>query len=61
MHVFLKTIAQQNGQRQTTMPPKSLTISFAPGAVLARLLPMALTLLLWSTLIDSAKLLAALF
>jgi hypothetical protein len=44
------------------MPPKSLMISFAPGAVLARrLLPMALTLLLWSALIDSAKLLAALF
>ena len=42
------------------MPPKSVTISFAPGVVLARrLLPMVVTLVLWSALIDSAKLLAA--
>jgi hypothetical protein len=44
------------------MPPKSLVISFAPGAVLARrLLPLAVTLVLWSALIDSVRLLAALF
>ncbi|MET3665563.1 hypothetical protein [Caulobacter sp. 1776] len=42
------------------MSPKSVALSFDPRAILVRrLLPLTATLVLWSALIDSARLLAA--
>ena len=42
------------------MSSRSLVLSFSPRAVLSRrVLPLAVTLVLWSTLIDGLRLLAA--
>ena len=44
------------------MSPNSFALSFDPRAILVRrVLPLAVTLVLWSALIDSARLLASAF